>query len=192
MNHGNYYINKYTIQALKLSPYSRCLEVGMGNGRFIESIFQTYGDSIFYFGLDHSKDMVREARALNSQRVADGRVMIRNGRVEEMLDQGDPFDVVFSVNTIYFWEDVHQTIEKVKDVLISKGRLILAIRPKSLMETYPMVKHGFKMFEDHELVKLLEDAGFEKVTIESKEEPPQEVYGQKLSKSTLIFSAEKP
>jgi SAM-dependent methyltransferase len=192
MNEGNLYINQYTIEALNLSTNQKCLEVGMGNGRFIESIFELYGESIFYYGLDHSRDMVQEATVLNTDRVSKGNVALKEGRVEDMPFLGDQFDVVFSINTLYFWSDVGLTLQGIKNVLLSKGRLMLAIRPKSLMETYPMVKHGFRMFEVKEIKSLLSDAGFQNIIVESKEEPPQEVYGQILSKSALLISAVKP
>lgn len=192
MNHGNLYINRYTIEALKLAPHTKCLEVGMGNGYFIDSIFQKYGPSISYYGLDHSGDMIEQASALNQERVGSGQVMFHEGRVEDMPFLENHFDTVFSVNTLYFWSDVDHTLQQIKKVLIQQGKLLLAIRPKSLMETYPMVKHGFKMYEETEIANFLKDAGFQNVEMTYHEEPAQEVYGQMLSKSALIISAVKP
>ena len=136
--------------------------------------------------------MVQEATVLNKDRIAKSKIALKTGRIEDMPYLEDQFDVVFSINTLYFWSDVGLTLQKIKNVLVSQGRLMLAIRPKSLMETYPMVKHGFRMFEVEEIKSLLLRAGFQDINVESKEEPPQEVYGQILSKSALLFSAVKP
>ena len=192
MNIGNLHINQFTIKALELNSGDKCLEVGMGNGYFIESIFRQYGDSIQYFGLDHSSDMIREATGLNKEKIINGNVVLKEGRIEDMPFSKKHFDVVFSINTMYFWSDVPLTLQKIKDVLKPAGKLLLANRPKALMQNYPMVKHGFRLFEEAEIRSSLHKAGFEKIRLKNIEEPAQEVYGQNFPKSTLLITAVKP
>ena len=60
MSVGNQLINEWTIDALDLQPHDNVLEIGMGNGAFVDKI--TAGDkSIRYTGLDYSPLMIEEA-----------------------------------------------------------------------------------------------------------------------------------
>ena len=49
-------------------------------------------------GVDHSNVMWRLASPRNRDAIEDGRVELHCAAVTEILDLGDPFDAIFSVN----------------------------------------------------------------------------------------------
>ena len=190
MNEGNLHINLYTIEALKLAPNNNILEIGMGNGFFVKDILSA-NDSVRYTGCDFSEVMVDEASKINEEYVKAGTAKFCVAKAEQLPFNDEEFDKVFTVNTIYFWTDPSLVLSEIKRVLKPKGQVIISIRPKAVMQCYPFVKYGFEMFNKEELTDLLRQNDFNITDIIEREEPEQEIAGEKMSVETLIVCAEK-
>jgi len=190
MNEGNLHINLNTIDALNLKTASNILEIGMGNGFFVNKILSAH-NSIKYVGCDYSKIMVDEACKNNEKFIKTGKAKFYLANVDKLPFDNDIFDKVFSVNTIYFWDNLQLALSEIWRVLKPKGQLIISLRPKSIMEHYPFVKYGFNMFTKDDLMNLLSKNNFNVKTTLEKEEPDQELNGEKLTVETLLICAEK-
>jgi len=190
MNEGNLHINLYTIEALKLAPNNNILEIGMGNGFFVKDILSA-NEFIRYTGCDFSEVMVDEASKINEEYVKAGTAKFYLANAEQLPFNDEEFDKVFTVNTIYFWTDPSLVLSEIKRVLKPKGQVIISIRPKAVMQYYPFVKYGFEMFNKEELTDLLRQNDFNITDIIEREEPEQEIAGEKMSVETLIVCAEK-
>ena len=190
MNEGNLHINLYTIEALNLAPDNNVLEIGMGNGFFVKDILSA-NDFIRYTGCDFSEVMVDEASKINEEYVKAGTAKFCVANAEQLPFNDEEFDKVFTVNTIYFWTDPSLVLSEIKRVLKPKGQVIISIRPKAVMQYYPFVKYGFEMFNKAELTDLLRQNDFNITDIIEREEPEQEIAGEKMSVETLIVCAEK-
>lgn len=190
MNTGNKFINLHTINALDPKANDAILEIGMGNGFFVKDIF-TLEDTIRYKGCDYSKEMVSKATALNEKLIQEGKADFFLANANTLPFEDDEFNTVFTINTIYFWDDPKRVLKEIRRVLKSKGKLIISLRPKSSMATYPFVKYGFDMFNTSEITQLLQDNNFLITEYIEKEEPGQEVDGKTMKVETLIVCAQK-
>ena len=190
MNEGNRHINISTIEALDLKKGDNILEIGMGNGFFVKDIVLA-ANTIRYTGCDYSEIMVEEATKQNEQFVKTGQVQFYLTSADHLNFKNETFDKVFSVNTIYFWDNHESIFSEIWRVLKPKGQLILSIRPRAVMEHYPFVKYGFQMFSKNELSILVAESNFKVITTIEKEEPEQEINGEKMAVETLIICAEK-
>ena len=190
MNQNNRLINLYTIKALEVKPNERLLEIGMGNGFFVKDIFEIQ-NNIQYHGCDYSEIMVEEARKNNELLVGEGRAEFLIATADKLPFEDRVFDKVFSVNTVYFWEEPEKILAEIHRVLNAEGRLFLSLRPKSSMKHYPFVKYGFDMFTRAELSVLLSENRFEMTDYWEEEEPEGDFDGQKMKIETLIVSAKK-
>ncbi len=190
MNESNLYINKYTIEELQVASGDKILEIGMGNGFFIKEIVFS-ADSVEYFGCDFSETMISEASKINKQLIANGSVHLHLAAAEALPFDNEIFDKVFTVNTIYFWEDIEATFNELKRVLKPGGKLLISIRPESSMQKYPFTNYGFRLFSSESLTDLLEQHGFTVQKSTQKPEPEQVFSDEKVVVETLIVTALK-
>jgi len=190
MNRGNAYINHYTIEELDPKGDEHILEIGMGNGFFVKDILERDAD-IRYIGCDHSEDMIEQASRRNERFIENGQAKFFHGSGSELPFGGETFDKVFTINTIYFWEDPDAMLGEFHRVMKWNGKLLVALRPESVMKTYPFVKYGFKVFSREQVCELLIGNGFRVENIVERSEPAQELNGEILQMETLILSAVK-
>ncbi|HEY1055267.1 MAG TPA: class I SAM-dependent methyltransferase [Emticicia sp.] len=190
MNKGNQFMNVWAINKLNAQANEVILEIGMGNGFFVKDILNS-AHSIHYIGCDFSEEMVQAAIQYNQE-------FINNHQAKFFLASADalPFDLptfnkVFTVNTLYFWENPPQVLNEIKRVLKPEGQLLIAIRPREIMEQYAFTQFGFTMYSKEELCTLLAENGFEVIEAIEEQEPDQEINGETVSVGSLIVLAEK-
>lgn len=188
MNKGNELLNRNTIQKLKLQPDAKVLEIGMGNGKFIPELFQME-ESITYYGVDYSELMVAEATQINQGLVQNKKVQFFHNSADNLPFEDQSIDAIFTVNTIYFWEDATSVLEESKRVLKPGGQMVLGLRPKSQMKNYPFVKFGFNMFTPNAVVELFQHHGFAAVEANEIAEPDFVTDGISMPVRSLVVSA---
>jgi ubiquinone/menaquinone biosynthesis C-methylase UbiE len=188
MNTGNVHINRDAIHALAVSGNDNILEIGMGNGFFVQEIVST-DPSIKYTGVDFSHTMIREAVSINQSWIQSGQVQFAEAGANNLPFSSGAFNKIFTVNTLYFWDDAPKVLQELKRVLQPGGRLIIAIRPRRLMINYPFTEYGFRLYDKNELARLLEENRFSEIKIFENQEPDFEAEGQKYPMENLIVSA---
>jgi ubiquinone/menaquinone biosynthesis C-methylase UbiE len=190
MNEGNAHMNRYTIERLRISPQDRILEIGMGNGFFVKEILAV-DPSVRYTGCDFSETMVEAANRLNAPFVQSGQARFFLAGADRLPFNENAFNKIFTVNTVYFWEEPKKIFAELSRVLESGGQLLISIRPKAVMEQLPMVKYGFRTFTADTLPALIAENSWRLVDLIEKSEPDQDFMGQKVQMGTVIAVAEK-
>ncbi len=190
MNQGNARMNRDTLSALNARADDNILEIGMGNGFFVKEILEK-GSSIHYTGVDFSELMVVEAEQMNDVYVKEGRAVFVHADLASLPLDNDLYTKVFTVNTIYFWEDPAKNLAQIKRVMRTDGRLYIGLRPRLQMEQYPFTKYGFNLFSQEEVTKLLTDNGFEVVNVAVNKEPDFDFNGQTIMLENIVVEARK-
>jgi ubiquinone/menaquinone biosynthesis C-methylase UbiE len=90
-----------------------------------------------------------------------GRIELRQGTAEGLPFAADTFDGVYTINTIYFWDDPPACASEIARVLKPGGRLVIGFRPRSVMEPLAVTRQGFTHYEPEKVRALFEEAGFE-------------------------------
>ncbi|REA59760.1 class I SAM-dependent methyltransferase [Dyadobacter luteus] len=160
MNLSNNGMIATTIALLDIQDGQRILEIGPGNGKHVSTIFNSC-EQLTYTGLDISETMVNEATQFNSSRVMEGKVtfVLSNGRLIPFM--ANSFDRIFTVNTIYFWNDPAGYAAEIYRVMKPGALFNLALADKSFMEKLPFTRYGFRLYGKPDVVTLLKNAGFE-------------------------------
>ncbi|MCQ6563813.1 class I SAM-dependent methyltransferase [Paenibacillus mendelii] len=116
----------WTIDLIKLQPNDKVLELGCGAGFAIQLLQNQLTDG-HVIGIDLSKTMVRSATIRNKKAIKSGRAEIRYGSAEEIPYPNSSFDKVFSIHSIYFWDDLPRSINEIFRVLKPGGSVIITL-----------------------------------------------------------------
>jgi SAM-dependent methyltransferase len=172
MNRANNTMYKGIVDELEIQDNSRILDVGFGNG-YLETLIMKKR-KCYIEGIDISEDMVKKAISLNRKYVESGNMKFGLGDCCSMDYKEGEFDVVTTMNTIYFWKDTRKGMSEVYRVLKSGGVFYNAVIKKENLDRIFYTGSGFKKLKNEEYIEIGRDVGFANVEIK----PLGHGYGQ--------------
>ncbi len=190
MNESNAEMNLSVIDKLNLKVNEQVLEIGMANGFFVKHLFECYPD-IQYTGCDYSEIMVAEAVTANLELIQNKQAAFYHASADKMPFENAIFDTIFTINTLYFWDNPQQVLNEISRILKPEGKIVIAIRPKEIMEHLPFVKYDFTTYNADDVIDLLSENGYRINEIFEIDEPKQEVQGEEFPLAHSIIIAEK-
>lgn len=150
MNLANGGMTRFTIQTLNPQPAEYILEIGPGNGEHVSEL-----GGVRYQGADISELMVAEARRINQKLVDSGAASFDLVPAGHLPFPDDSFDKIFTVNTLYFWENPEAYAAEILRVLKPGGSFYLTFALRSFMEKLPFVTYGFRLYDEPAALALL-------------------------------------
>ncbi len=190
MNIGNKYICINSYKVLNPQTNSLILEIGMGNGLFIQEVLNLNND-LKYIGLDFSQTMIDEATKLNQKLIDEQKVSFVNGSIESLPFEDNSIDYVTSTNTIYFWPNLKENAKEIYRVLKPDGKILIGYRSKKRMNKIELTKYGFNKYTETEVENLLESTGFKKIKTETISEPDFDFDGKPIKMEGLYSTGIK-
>lgn len=192
---GNMHVNnggmiQRSIDLLACRDQDTVLEIGHGNGGYVPYLLSRAA-GLRYYGVDISETMVQAAQEMNSKLAAEGiaHFTLVNGLELPYADQF--FDKVYTVNTLYFWEDPQVQLREIYRVLKPGGRISIGIRSKAFMEQLPFTQYGFRLYDAAAATAQLEKAGFQVSEAVEEKEESMSIMGMVLEKERIIIVADK-
>lgn len=190
MNKGNLYFNMDTLKVVDATVNDNILEIGMGNGFFVKDILNIH-PSIHYTGCDFSELMVEESEKINTEWIEKKQANFIEADAASLPFENSSFNKIFTINTIYFWENPHKVLSEINRVLQENGKFIIGIRPKHQMEKYPFTQFGFQLYSKETLSEILSQNGFKILEIIENKEPDFENNGLVFKMENVIAVCEK-
>lgn len=135
--------------------------------------------------------MISEAMRINQKLVDSGKAEFTCCEAPNWSFEANSFNAIFSVNTVYFRQDVQLMLNSMLQVLKPSGQMCLGLRPKRLMINYPFVKYGFNTFTADDLSKELLNGGFSDIQSTVIQEPPFDRDGELLEVASLVVCGVK-
>lgn len=164
MNESHYNLTTWGLSNVNIAPDDTVLDVGCGGGRTVSRLSGKITDAKVY-GIDYSEDCVKWAGEYNKEAAEKGKVEILKASVDDLPFSDGKFDIVFAVETTYFWPDLIKGFREIKRVLKDSGRLVIineaytSLNFKERNDAY--FKEGnMKIFSPKEFRKMLLEAGF--------------------------------
>ena len=170
MNKSNLLMNRFVIETMDLAENDNILEIGMGNGCFVKDIVAA-GNKIQYTGADFSQLMVNECMKLNSNLIEKMRASFVLADASNLPFKDNSFNKIFTVNTIYFWDDPKAILKELRRVLTPDGYLYIVYRSKASMSKFPFTQYGFQLRNTDEVNEMIVKNDFKIIENLQKEEP---------------------
>jgi len=116
----------WTLELLELKKEELILELGCGAGYAIKRILEN--DSVKYIiGLDLSETVLKSARLRNRHEINKGRARLVQGNVKQLPFENQQFTRLFSIQSIYFWDHIDETLSEIYRVLKNDGKMVLTL-----------------------------------------------------------------
>ncbi|MFM7022259.1 MAG: class I SAM-dependent methyltransferase [Flavobacteriales bacterium] len=186
MNKGNAFSYEKMKKHLALQGKPNLLEIGFGNGFTSKEIMQQSN----YSGLDYSADMVQQAEIHCADEIKKGAKLFC-GDIHQMPFADEVFDVVFTINTTYFWDKPEQALSELRRVIKPGGRLLIGMRTKEDMDTLSEItQNGFIIRPLPVVEDLLRKGGFKNVQYTVYSDPVAErPDGKVIQLHSVVFEA---
>lgn len=174
MNATNISMTLESIKTLLIEDDERILEIGPGNAGHLKNILNR-ARNLNYTGIDISETMYNEAKKLNKDFESQAEFILYEGKKLPFGDQ--VFDKIFTVNTVYFWEDPVAFLNEIYRILKDDGTFVLTFGQRRFMETLPFTEYNFTMYSNSEMEELISESHFKRMKISEKEEDIQSKSG---------------
>lgn len=148
-------MNRLTLGRLELRGDEHVLEIGFGGGGLLAMLVGATRGRVI--GVDVSQTIVERARR-RFRRTP--RVVLYRASVETLPLADASVDKACSVNNLYFWSDPEAGMRELARVVRLGGRLAIAFEPPEELRKWPGHRHGFRLFEEAQVARLMEAAGF--------------------------------
>ncbi|MCR5785168.1 MAG: class I SAM-dependent methyltransferase [Eubacterium sp.] len=156
-----------------LEDAKKILDVGCGSGMALKNTMDKY-EKLSAFGIDYSEVSVALSEKNNDEYIKEGRAEIIRASVDDLPFKDGEFDVVFTVESFYFWPDHNAGLCEIKRVLKDGGRFFLIAdiydtdelddHQRENIKKYNLYNPTLSKFEE-----LLKEAGYKDVKIHTKE-----------------------
>ncbi len=156
------------LNELALRPDDYLLEVGCGGGALLKDALRSGCRAA---AVDHSPDMVRQARETNREAIAEGRLEILEANAQRLPFPDEKFTCAAMTAVLGFLSDPVAALAEIRRALRSGGRLVvLGSDPevKGTMAAPEPMASRLRFYDSDELERLGRGAGFATVRVERR------------------------
>jgi len=190
MNTSNIGMTTETIFSLQLSDGEQVLELGHGNAAHLSEIFQQ-AEGLHYTGLEISQTMQTEAQQLNMEFCRKNQAVFHCYDGHTLPLESNSFHKIFTVNTIYFWENPERLLAELYRVLRPKGLLAITFAQKEFMQTLPFVQFGFRIYNTADILDLTQAIPFDLYNTFDISEEVQNKVGKNVVRDSTVLLLKK-
>ncbi|GHV03623.1 methyltransferase [Clostridia bacterium] len=134
------------------------LDIGCGNGYLLQQL-RKKTNAVLY-GTDISKDMLTAAKKRNAAAVKSGWLKLKNAPADNLPFADGQFDMICTVNTVYFWPDLKAGLLEIFAKLKSGGEFLNVVYAKEWLDKLSYTRYGFAKYAPEELITAAEQCGF--------------------------------
>lgn len=189
MNATNIGMTLESIKTLLIEDDETILEIGHGNAAHVKSILNK-AQNIQYTGIDISETMHDEAKRLNETFSDQAKFVLYEGTKLPFEDK--IFDKIFTVNTVYFWEQPIEYLNEIYRVLKDNGTFVLTFGQRDFMEKLPFTEYDFTLYNTDEMEETVSKSNFKRMKISEKEEEVKSKTGNEtITRNYTVLTIKK-
>jgi ubiquinone/menaquinone biosynthesis C-methylase UbiE len=152
------------LENLNLVSNDIILDIGFGNGYLIKKLFKG-NSSIKICGIEISKDMLYKVSTQNRQNIKNGALQLFLSNINKTPFENNFFDKIYTVNTIYFWNELDKSFSEIKRIIKQNGIFINVIYTKKYLDKIIYTKYGFNKYTVGEIKDITECNGMKIIEI---------------------------
>lgn len=150
----------WTIRLLDLKHNETVLELGCGAGYATKLLLEQSSISLIV-GIDISKTVLRSAAIRNRNEIKKGRTKFVENDVSHLNFPEMSFDKVFSIHSVYFWDNLQKSISEIYRVLKQDGMVVLTLSDGKSGVTWEWTNNLI----EQRIIPYMLDCGFQNVEI---------------------------
>jgi len=158
MNRQNRPLYEDVLRLLASADSDSVLDIGCGNGNVLNMLANRANCTLT--GIDFSKSAIKTALSRNRRFVKNGRMNLACQDMNLLPFPDCSFDMAYSINTVYFWENLDDVLVEIWRILKPNGIFINALYTNETLGSFPHTKFGYKRFTPNELTIAGQNAGF--------------------------------
>jgi arsenite methyltransferase len=163
MNAANFEIYELALTNLEIAADDSLLDIGFGGGPAFRQLCGLVPQGQVA-GVDSSATMLRMAAASFPDLITAGRLALQPGLFDRLPFQANRFDKIFTVNTIYFWDDPAIVLGEIVRVAKPGGSIAIGYRTPDAARRAQWQPHGFIYRSNDEIRTFLETAGLAEIS----------------------------
>ena len=161
MNKNQY---KAILDNISLEPNNNVLDIGFGNGYLINKLFKK-NIPVNIYGIEISNDMLNNVSQKNKQIIEEGKLKLFLEDISKTSFEENTFDKTYTVNTVYFWNELEKSFSEIKKILKPNGIFLNVIYTKEYLNKIIYTKYGFKKYTVEEIKDMTEENGMKIIKI---------------------------
>ena len=158
MNRQNLPMYYETIRLLSPSGSDRILDIGCGNGTVLNMLARQVGGA--YAGVDTSKSIIKAASRRNHSFIKNSKMTFACQDAGAMSFADRSFSKAYTINTVYFWDDIQNILSEIRRVLKPNGFFINTFYTNETLARFSHTQFGYKRFTVDQLTDAGINAGF--------------------------------
>lgn len=158
MNRQNRPLYDETLRLLAVSNSDSVLDIGCGNGFVLNLLARAH--SATFAGIDPAAEIIENAKRRNRKYVKNNTMSFTCQDVSTMSFSAESFDKAYTINTVYFWSDLSESLLEIQRVLKPGGFFINTLYTNETLSRFSHTQFGYKRYDPNELVAAGKGAGF--------------------------------
>ena len=154
MNRKQY---KAVFDNIAVMPEDVILDIGFGNGFLIKKLLKRQPKLVC--GIEIATDMLDRVKKDNDAFVADGRLDLRLADVQQLPYPDNYFDKMYTVNTIYFWQNAPRCFSEIARTLKDNGTFYNVFYSKEWLDKLRYPRYGFSKYTIDEMLETTTNCG---------------------------------
>ena len=163
MNFMNYELYRAVEKFVCKNDGAKILDIGFGNGKMLKNLSRKLDAKLY--GIDISEDMLDKALEKNKDSVNLNQMMLVQANVADLPYNDDFFDTVYTINTVYFWNDMPKAFEEILRVLKNGGNFVCGFYGKEYLDRLAYCDEGFEKFTPQHIRSMARENGFHNVKV---------------------------
>lgn len=190
MNETNIKMTLHSIDQLSILDNDIILELGHGNCKHLPFVFKQKS-KLTYYGLEISELMNKEANQINRQFIDKQEAFFHLYDGLNFPYADNYFDKIFTVNTIYFWDNPQFMLSEMYRVIKPNGLLCITFAQQDFMRQLPFTQFGFTLYDNEKLKQLVDKTPFKTIGSDTQTETIKSKTGDLLSRDFTSFRLQK-